>query len=51
MGAHDLDAEGHWKWVEGNLKGNHSFLIYLYILKLIARHLIITDSYEIKVIF
>lgn len=28
MGAHDLDAEGHWKWVEGNLKGNHSSLIY-----------------------
>lgn len=52
MGAHDLDDEGHWKWVEGNLKGNHSFfLIYLFILKLIARHLIITDSYEIKVIF
>lgn len=52
MGAHDLDDEGHWKWVEGNLKGNHSFfLIYLFILKLIARHLVITDSYEIKVIF
>lgn len=30
MGAHDLDVEGHWKWVEGNLKGNHSFHIYLF---------------------
>lgn len=51
MGVYDFDVEGYWKWVEGNLKGNYGFFIYLYILKLIVRYLIIIDSYEIKVIF
>lgn len=31
MGAHDLDDEGHWKWVEGNLKGNHNIVVFLFI--------------------
>lgn len=30
MGVYDFDVEGYWKWVEGNLKGNYSFYIYLF---------------------